>query len=546
MSATVLSFLDRFNRPAPPRPWSEQELAEFYRVQASLNRAGLSVGYESGTSDEGDPWFVFFREDTGEVIAHFARINGGFLADSPVLGEAMQGNDLRQVIDRLARRQPLILPPGGGADGTLFLHPAVILTALVATALMQSMGLGEAQAASLDPETPEDAAAAKATEKAAADPLRPEGRASLPGLTPPPAASGLDALLGGHQAALLSAIAIAISLTRTSEAGATAAPTDPALGAALLPGSPPAAVSIPTAVAVTPVETVALRAETAPMPSPPAPDPVTSQIPSPSTALPDPVTSVAPDLSIPLEDITAEQMLLAETAARLGLLAEAPPAATPVAAAVTVALARLEAASDAPPMILFAEDADSLLQDFQGLLQRQGDAPPATEDAPPEAPVIDSGVQLPAEPPPVEWGETPPPTDAPPGAGPPGLPAGPAPVIAVADGDALVAAIDAFASERTHYNTALDDAQFLEQFMAGSRRIGQILAETDITRVVIFESDTNRSDIITFRGDLLMIDHALFKGVWDFADVGVTPLTLDLEGDGAVTLLGVLEAPALI
>ncbi len=39
--------------------WSQQELAEFYRVEAALVRAGLQIGSEQGLSDEADPWFVF-------------------------------------------------------------------------------------------------------------------------------------------------------------------------------------------------------------------------------------------------------------------------------------------------------------------------------------------------------------------------------------------------------------------------------------------------------------------------------------------------------
>ena len=62
------------------RWWTNQELAEFYRVSDIMAQAGLEVDSESGLSDEGDPWFVYVRSDTGDVIAHFAIIDGTFIA----------------------------------------------------------------------------------------------------------------------------------------------------------------------------------------------------------------------------------------------------------------------------------------------------------------------------------------------------------------------------------------------------------------------------------------------------------------------------------
>ena len=75
MSA-VLSFF----RPAQTSRggWSQQELAEFYRVEAALIRAGLPVASEQGLSDEAEPWFVFCRPD-GDEILHVARIDGRYV-----------------------------------------------------------------------------------------------------------------------------------------------------------------------------------------------------------------------------------------------------------------------------------------------------------------------------------------------------------------------------------------------------------------------------------------------------------------------------------
>ncbi|MGH1557087.1 hypothetical protein ACRAWD_03340 [Caulobacter segnis] len=51
MAAQVLSFFQRSPRFAPtPADWSQQELAEFYRVEAALIRAGIRVGTDRGLS----------------------------------------------------------------------------------------------------------------------------------------------------------------------------------------------------------------------------------------------------------------------------------------------------------------------------------------------------------------------------------------------------------------------------------------------------------------------------------------------------------------
>jgi collagen type I alpha len=78
----VISFF----RPAPTTQgdWSQQELAEFYRVEAALIRAGMRITSEQGLSDEAEPWFVFCRLD-GEAIMHFARIDGSYVVSSEAL-----------------------------------------------------------------------------------------------------------------------------------------------------------------------------------------------------------------------------------------------------------------------------------------------------------------------------------------------------------------------------------------------------------------------------------------------------------------------------
>lgn len=152
MSATVLSFF----RPAPTTvgDWSQQELAEFYRVEAASVQAGLRLSLERGLSDEGDPWLVFCRED-GDVFLHFARIDGAYVICSDMIDRPLVGPDFRALLAELVRLNPSVLPlPRSGAHGArsgaqIMMHPAALLAAIVATTCLFA-SMNEAVASELD------------------------------------------------------------------------------------------------------------------------------------------------------------------------------------------------------------------------------------------------------------------------------------------------------------------------------------------------------------------------------------------------------------
>jgi hypothetical protein len=62
--------------------WSRSELSLFQSAKASLQKQGIDVSIEFGLSDECEPWLVFV-DVAGEVIAHFARLNGGYVVCVP-------------------------------------------------------------------------------------------------------------------------------------------------------------------------------------------------------------------------------------------------------------------------------------------------------------------------------------------------------------------------------------------------------------------------------------------------------------------------------
>ena len=137
----VLSFL---RRPSNSSDWSQQELAEFYRVESALLQGGLSVATDRGISDEGDPWFVFCRADNDEVIAHFARIDSEYLIVSNLYSGVGRGRDFRVLVRQMNESHPLMLTIKRSQGQKVFLHPAAMLSAMLASAYFLT---GEREAA---------------------------------------------------------------------------------------------------------------------------------------------------------------------------------------------------------------------------------------------------------------------------------------------------------------------------------------------------------------------------------------------------------------
>ena len=117
------------------RQWNNQEIADFYRAADILKRAGLDVEIDSGMTDEGEPWFVFVRSGDGEVLAHFAQIDGQFVAVSSLNHEVYKGSDIRQIVDQMLDKYPLVVPKTK-SSGQLYLHPTAAVTAFLAAAFL--------------------------------------------------------------------------------------------------------------------------------------------------------------------------------------------------------------------------------------------------------------------------------------------------------------------------------------------------------------------------------------------------------------------------
>lgn len=132
-------FSDLF--PDPKKDWSNQELADLFRVRQLLSSANVPVETDRGVTDEGDPWFVFCHAN-GEVFIHLCRIDGVYILDSPNVLRPLRGADFNELIADFTNQA---LPAPGTDDdperrvirlergGKVRLHPSAMLAALIWT-----------------------------------------------------------------------------------------------------------------------------------------------------------------------------------------------------------------------------------------------------------------------------------------------------------------------------------------------------------------------------------------------------------------------------
>ncbi|MFD1252830.1 hypothetical protein DEVEQU_01118 [Devosia equisanguinis] len=149
--STVLSFPAAGEaRSGSGGDWSRQELADLYRVEALLIQANMRIETERGTSDEGEPWFVFCRPD-GDVFVHLCRIDGLYLLDSPGLDTPLRGSDFAGLIDQFVRgvaaraaTSNVVQLRKARHDSVVRLHPGVMMAALIWSLYLASDHLMEA------------------------------------------------------------------------------------------------------------------------------------------------------------------------------------------------------------------------------------------------------------------------------------------------------------------------------------------------------------------------------------------------------------------
>jgi len=117
--------------PSTDQNWTNQEIAEFYRVKKFFSLYKIFIVTDTGLSDEGDPWFVYCNHQ-GEVFAHFCKIDGKYLLDSPRLAHVIIALSLRELVDKFCAEE---LDKNKKLDelknNVVVLHPAIQFTSLI-------------------------------------------------------------------------------------------------------------------------------------------------------------------------------------------------------------------------------------------------------------------------------------------------------------------------------------------------------------------------------------------------------------------------------
>jgi len=117
--------------------WSNQELANIYRVKKLLDAAGVPNTLERGITDEGDPWCICCTHG-GEVFIHLCRVDNLYTLDSPNLRNPITGVDFADLIAEFSAGALAKTPAASRSrviqlqrNGKVFLHPSALLAALI-------------------------------------------------------------------------------------------------------------------------------------------------------------------------------------------------------------------------------------------------------------------------------------------------------------------------------------------------------------------------------------------------------------------------------
>jgi hypothetical protein len=98
--------------------WSDYELGHLHRAARLMWSGGLPIGTDCGVTDEGDPWFVFCDVESGDVIAHFARIGTKYVACVPFRNGAMTGHVFPDLIEQFLQQRIDAQPTSIGIRST--------------------------------------------------------------------------------------------------------------------------------------------------------------------------------------------------------------------------------------------------------------------------------------------------------------------------------------------------------------------------------------------------------------------------------------------
>jgi hypothetical protein len=102
--------------------WTGHDLAQLHRAASVLRHLGRPLEADGGMTDEGEPWFAVYHAQSGEVVTHFARIDGWYIVCAPFLNGSLRGRVLCELIGHFLDRYRALAGPAqrplGGRNGT--------------------------------------------------------------------------------------------------------------------------------------------------------------------------------------------------------------------------------------------------------------------------------------------------------------------------------------------------------------------------------------------------------------------------------------------
>ncbi|MBO6758459.1 MAG: hypothetical protein JJ902_19150 [Roseibium sp.] len=123
----LISF-SAFGKPKPqPADWTQEELAEIYRVLHLLQKAGVSICLDRGLTDKHEPWCAFFDPAGEDVFLHIARIDGAYILVSEIINIRVSGPTLRAATARFEEAIGVVLEGNRDRQSKIVTHPAAQL-----------------------------------------------------------------------------------------------------------------------------------------------------------------------------------------------------------------------------------------------------------------------------------------------------------------------------------------------------------------------------------------------------------------------------------
>ena len=93
------------------RDWTKDDLSQLHRAAGALHSVGHSLEADGGMTDEGEPWFAICYAESGDIVAHFARIDGSYIACASFLKGSLRARALPDLIERFLDRYRATIGP---------------------------------------------------------------------------------------------------------------------------------------------------------------------------------------------------------------------------------------------------------------------------------------------------------------------------------------------------------------------------------------------------------------------------------------------------